>query len=262
MMRWNSGVLPLVGLMLAGLLAPAGAQQPAGGAAGEGRDQAEQREPPKPATIRVTGAASTTVAADLARVNLAVESHEKTAAGASQANADAMSSVLTAIRGAQLAGLHIETYGYTLSPVYTSVASPDGGRAQKIEGYRVVNNVRATLTDLKSVGRLIDVATAAGANRVSGISFEASDPSHAEQEILAEAVHRAREQAETIAAALGRQLGAPLEVEGGAETPSPRPVFFGEVARASLQTPIEPRGENVNAHVTITFALGPERASR
>jgi hypothetical protein len=227
------------------------------------RDAGQASPPEKRPTIQVTGSASVTVPADRARVTFAVESREQSAQGTSQANAAAMTAVLSALHGAGFQGLHIDTYGYSLSPVYTSVANQDGSRVQRIDGYRALNNVRATLTDLSAVGKLIDTATAAGANRVSGISFEASDPEQAQQKALAEAVRRAREQARTIAAALDRELGPPIEVSGGAQTPTPpRPMMFAAAARMEAETPIEAADQTVSASVTITFALGPERTSR
>ncbi len=220
--------------------------------------QGNQQTPP---TIEVTGTASVDVGTDRARVSLAVESREKTASAAVQANATAMSAVLAALRAGGFEGLDIDTYGYTLAPVYTSVVQ-NGNRIQRIDGYRALNNVRVTLTDMKAVGRVIDVATDAGANRVSGISFEASDLEAAQHDALSEAVRRAREQARTMADALDRELGPPLEVQGGAQRPSPRPMMAMAAARLEADTPVEPGDQTVSASVTITFALGPEKGPR
>ncbi len=256
-------VLPAFGVLLIGGCAPAGAQRVPRPAAPEAITPAPPTE--SPPTIQVTGSASMTVPADRARITLAVESREKSAQGASQANASVMSAVLAALRSAGFQGLDIDTYGYDLSPVYTSVAQPDGSRVQRIDGYRAVNNVRATLTDLSALGKLIDTATGAGANRVAGISFEASHPEEAQQKVLAEAVRSARTQAQTIAAALDRQLGPPIEVTGGVLNPTPRPdlVRFRAAAMAAPpETPIEAADQTVSATVSITFALGPERSSR
>lgn len=261
-MRRMSQVVPMLGLLLIGGCAFASAQGLPRATPPEGAAQEHGQQ--KPPTIQVTGSASMDVPADRARVTLAVESREKTAQAASQANAAMMTAVLSALRNGGFKGLHIATYGYNLSPVYTSVVQQDGSRVQRIDGYRAVNNVRTTLTDLSAVGRLIDTATQAGANRISAISFEASDTREAQQKVLTEAVHRAREQAETMATALGRELGPPIEVTGGAHSPSPRPPrpFGLAAARAEVQTPVEAADQTVTASVTITFALGPERTSR
>ncbi len=261
-MRRMSRVLPMLGFLLAGSCASASGQGRPRATPPEDAPPAQQ--PKEPPTIQVTGSASMDIPADRARVSLAVESREKTAQAASQANAATMTAVLSALRAAGFKGLEIHTWGYTLSPVYTSVVEKDGSRSERINGYRAVNNVRATLADLSAVGRLIDTATQAGANRISDISFEASDTHEAQQKVLTEAVHRAREQARTMAAALDRELGPPVEVTGGSRSPSPRPPHPFAVAglRMEAQTPVEAADQTVTASVTITFALGPERTSR
>ena len=268
-MRFIARTAPVLGLLVSAGCSPAHGQGPAlpqpavvGSqmARGASQDVAESQEAPR--TIVVTGTASLDVSTDRARVSLAVESREKTASEAAQANARAMSAVLAAMRSGGFEGLDIDTYGYSLSPVYTSVVQ-NGARVQRIEGYRVLNNVRATLTDMKAVGRLIDVATGAGANRVNGISFEASDIEPAQHRVLADAVRRARDQARTMADALDRELGPPLNVQGGAQRPSPRQDYVRlQAMAAEAETPIEAGDQTVSASVTITFLLGPEKGSR
>ena len=78
------------------------------------------------------------------------------------------------------------------------------------------------------------------------------------------AVARAREQAATIAAALGHELGPALEVRGGSALPRPGPemglMFRAEAAQVA--TPIEAGDQTVTATVTIKYALGPRRSGR
>jgi uncharacterized protein YggE len=172
-----------------------------------------------------------------------------------------MDGVLAALRRANLPGLDLETYGYSLQPEYAT----DQQRVRTIAAYSANNNVRATITDVDAVGRLIDLAIGAGANRVTNISFSASDTEPARRQALADAVSSARAEAEAIAASLGYGLGAPLEVRGGAQPPSPRPMAFSEMQVRTAQaapTPIEAGDQAVFANVTIRFALGPAIAGR
>lgn len=211
--------------------------------------------PPEPAFIEVSGSATVDVPTDLAQVAFAMETRAPDAARAASDNAAAMDRVLVAIRGAGLPGLDLETFGYQLQPQY----STNDQRVRSIDGYAAFNNVRATIGDVDQVGRLIDVAVGAGANRVASISFSASDVEPARSAAVAEAVRNARAQAEAIAEALGYELGTPLEVRGGADRPTPRPMMYAEMARASqaAPTPIEASDQTVSANVTIRFALGP-----
>ena len=208
--------------------------------------------------IEVGGSAIIEVPSDEAQVSFAMETRASTAEGAASANAAAMDRVISALRGARFADLDIETYGYSLQPEY----STDNNRVRSIAGYAVFNNIRAKIGDVDDVGRLIDVAVRAGANRVASISFSASDTEPARQQALAEAVRVARSEATILAEALGYRLGAPLEVRGGAQRPAPRPMAFEAmdmVRSAAVPTPIEAGDQQVSANVTIRFALGPAR---
>lgn len=213
-------------------------------------------------TIEVTGTASVSVPADVARVSFAVETHAKEAGAASADNAEIMSRVVAALKRAAFQGMHVETYGYQLSPEYAP-RTRTGSRLSTpvIEGYEALNNIRVTVTDLHAVGRVVDTAIGAGANRVASLAFAASHTGAARREALSRAVADARSQAEAIAAALGHELGPPLEISTNAQPNGPvRPMMFS--AEAAPTTPVEAADQTVSASVTIRFALGPERSGR
>lgn len=202
--------------------------------------------------IEVSGNASVTVPADRARIAFAVETRAMTASDAAGENALIMEAVLRAVRGGRIPGLTLETFGYTLRPEY----SFGEDRERTIEGYTALNNVRAITTDVDAVGALIDLAIAAGANRVASIAFEAADTEAARAEALSLAVRNAREQARTIAETLGHELGPALEVRGGADRPAPRDIDMNMMLMRAEATPIEPGERTVGANVTVRFALG------
>lgn len=207
-----------------------------------------------PGWIQVSGTGSVDVPPDRASVSFAVETRQETAEGASAGNADRMAAVLGALREAGIPGLRLETYGYALQPEYRTT---DNQRSREIVAYVTLNNVRAVTDDVDAVGRIIDVAILAGANRVAGISFFASDTEAARAEALAEAVRTATAEARTIARSLGYRLGPPLEIDGGARRPMPRTMEVAAM-QARAPTPIEAGDQTVSASVSIRFALGPE----
>lgn len=213
--------------------------------------------------VRVNGNASVDVAPDRAVVSFAVVTEADDASDAAAANAEAMTRVLAAVRATGVPGLEVETFGYNLNPRYTT-ATENGTRVQRIDGYRASNNVRATTSDVNAVGRIIDAAIGAGANRVAGLSFVASDTREARLQALRLAVEAAREQAEAIAMALGRRLGPAIEVNGGAESPRPPMPYARDMAvmESAAPTPIEAGDQTVYANVSITFALGPATSGR
>ena len=211
----------------------------------------------EPAFIEVTGSATVSVEADRVMVSLAVETLRETAGEASGANADLMDAVFRALRAEDLSDFSIETFGYGLNPQYRDGASRG---PPEIVAYRANNNVRVTSSDVEEAGRIIDLATSAGANRVLSLAFGASDTEAAERSVLADATRDATEQAEIIAESLGRRLGPALEVRGGARAPAPRGGYAMEMTMArAAPTPIEAGDQQVNASVTIRFRIGPPR---
>lgn len=233
------------GPAVVGQVAPSPAPEPAPQAA------------PEAGWIQVNGAGSVDISPDRASVSFAVETRAGDAAGAAQSNADAMDAVLRALRDVGLPGLELQTFGYSLRPEYST---NNNQRTREIIAYTAYNNVRATVSDVNLVGRVIDVAIGAGANRVAGISFFASDTEAARSEAMAEAVRDATAEARIIAETLGYRLGPPLEVNGGAQRPGPVMMELSRSAPAQMQvapTPIEAGAQTVTANVSIRFALGP-----
>lgn len=206
--------------------------------------------------IQVSGTGSVTVEPDRATVSFAMETRATTAAEAAGQNADAMTSVLAAVRGAELEGLELATYGYSLNPEYQVLN--DNRRTREIVAYQALNNIRATVSDVDAIGRLIDRAIGAGANRVASIGFFAANTDEARREALAIAVSSARAEAEVIARSLGYELGAPLEVSGGANVPTPRRMEGLAMSARAMDTPIEAGDQTVSANVSVRFALGRE----
>ena len=204
--------------------------------------------------IQVSGQASVSVPADMVRINLSVETEAQTAGEATGENARRMEAVVGAIRGMEISGMDIRTFGYSLRPEYEVVR--DGSGARIISGYRVENNIMVALPDVDATGRVLDQAIEAGANRIASLTFEASDTREARLQVLREAVANAREQAEAIANAMGVELGMALEVQGGANVP--RPFSPGGVnfrAAAEVATPVEPGEQTVTASVTIKYRI-------
>ncbi len=204
--------------------------------------------------IQVTGQAQIIVPADMVTISFTVETEGASAGEATEENARLMDGVMEAIRSLSLPGVDIETFGYTLRPEYQ--VSREGAGARTISGYRVENNIRVSFPDVDATGTVLDKAVEAGANRVANLQFEASDTRAARLEALREAVSNAREQAEAIASAMGVELGPALEVQGGANAPSPRS-FGGIMLRASAEvaTPVEAGDHLVTASVSITYKI-------
>jgi len=243
--------LPFAALVLLGSCAPAVAQTSLPAAPHQlppGQQQEER------GTIQVTGQAQVSVPADLVRISFTVETEARAAGEATAQNAQKMEAVISAVRSIGVPGLDVETFGYSLRPEYE--VSREGTGTRAISGYRVQNNIRVTLPDVEATGIVLDGAVEAGANRITNLQFEASDTRSARLEALREAVTNARVQAETIASAMGAELGIALEVQGGTNAPSPRsPAGLMMRAEAMPSTPVEAADRLVTATVTVKYRI-------
>jgi uncharacterized protein YggE len=207
--------------------------------------------------VRVSGSARIDVATDRARLRFAMETEGASAADAADTNAAQLNAVLAAVRPVVGTAGTVETSGYALNPVYSN---PERGGAPRITGYRIQNQVLVTLTDVDRVGPVLDAAVRAGANRVSELSFFASDPRPARLQAIREATARAREEAEVLAEALGGRLGEALDVNVSGGTSFPEMALFRGAEMAMADTPIEPGTQSVSVTVNLTFRLeGPPR---
>jgi hypothetical protein len=247
----RSWLLPLV---LSHLLLPslAVAQQP----------PAPPWPSPTARTLRVEGTGEVKVSPDEAFIDVAVETVGKTAKGAGEENARKMEAVMGALVKGGLARKDIETRHFAVFPEHTPVERP--GQAPQLRGYRVSNTVSAHVRDLRQVGPLLDAALAAGANRVDGVRFGLSRPQEAQGRALEDAVGRARQSAQVLATALGVKLGPVLDASTVSEPPRFIPLQRFEAAQGALadvaSTPIQPEEQNVQARVTLIYAI-EERGS-
>lgn len=216
------------------------------------------QQPVEPNTVTVSATASVQRAPDQATLDLAVETFAATAEQASRANAQKMDALVKALERLGLKGDRIRTIGYNVYPEYEHrPEAPRQPGEERVVGYRATNMVQVTIDDVSRVGSVIDAAVKAGANRVTGLSFQLRNPEAARQEALRQAVGKARADAEAIAGAIGRRLGPALAVTTTGAFPPPRIMRAEAMSMgfAKAPTPVEPGTIEISADVTVIFTL-------
>jgi uncharacterized protein YggE len=171
-------------------------------------------------------------------VTVAVVTQNSRAINAQQENAARTDAVLRALKAAAGANAEIKTSGYSLQPqrVYKENQPPT------IVGYEARNSVTVTLSDLNKLGSVIDAASQAGSNDISGIAFTLRQDRQARDRALSEATRVAMSKAQVIAQALGGRVVRVVEVqEEGFQQRPPQPVYAMEAMakRGDVATPIE-----------------------
>ena len=160
-------------------------------------------QPVAPNTLVVTGEATATAAPDRAVIRLGVQTRAATAAEALRRHEADVAAVLTAVRRFGVADRQIQIEALQLGENY----GPNGP-----EGYVAQRVVAVTTDSLRLVPEMVAAVVSEGANRLDGLTYTLRDPEPVEDRALTDAVGRAREKAERLAAAAGRRLGEVVSV--------------------------------------------------
>jgi uncharacterized protein YggE len=205
-----------------------------------------------PKTLQVTGTGTVSAAPDQAVLLLAVVTQATSATDATSQNAAAMSNVMAALSNAGISNDSIETASYSLTPVYENTQIQTG--LGKIVGYVVRNAIQVTVTDLNSVGKVLDAAIVAGVNEVQGVTFTLSRTTLAtlEKQAMQLAVQDADGQAKSVASSLGISLIGPISISPGYAF---QPMLEKLSAASQTTTPIQPGTLQVTATVQVTYAF-------
>ena len=204
-----------------------------------------------PPSIQTSGEAVVMVKPDRAQIDIGVVTQAENSQTAVAQNARQLEATLTRLRQQLGNNADIKTISYTVNPVYRY---PQNGGEPTITGYTATNVVRVTLDDLTQVGKTIDAATQAGANRVQNLQFTLKDERPVQAQALREAAVRARAKADALASALNLQIVGILSV--AESSPSYVPVRDVALARAeAASTPIEAGTIEVRAVVTLTVEV-------
>ena len=126
------------------------------------------------------------------------------------------------------------------------------GRQKSRPGqWRISNSVEIILRNVDRASKLTELLASGGATNVYGPNFSFDDTSQAEESLLEAAVENAREKAEIIAKASGRNLGKILSVSEGYQ---PQATFraYGEMGGGG-GLPTEPGTGTVSKTVTAVF---------
>ncbi|PSB27356.1 SIMPL domain-containing protein [Stenomitos frigidus] len=204
-------------------------------------------------TLTVTGRGTEMVATTITQVRLGVEAQGKTANEVQQEVARRSNAVVNLLKSRQVDKL--ETTGINLSPTYQY----DNGK-QTLTGYAASNIVSFRIATPKA-GVLLDDAVKAGASRIDGVSFVATDEAIAatQKAALREATQDAQAQADAVFSALSLSKGQIVSIQvNGASAPPPRPLEDVQSLRASVApkapSPVIGGEQEVQASVTLQIS--------
>ena len=158
-------------------------------------------------TVTVTGSGAVSVLPDSAAIDLSVVTRNISVTEATTENAQLMTQVQEALLEACIQKTSLSTHNYR---IYQESSYVNG---KNIPGeYRVSNMLSVVVSDVTSVGSIIDTAITAGANELSSLDFTVSDTSDAVREARVLAVQQAQEAARLLAGTGGAKLGKLISI--------------------------------------------------
>jgi len=215
--------------------------------------QAFQADSSQQRTITVVGEGQISAAPDMAQISIGVQvSDPDVQVATSKATAD-MESLLAALKGEGIAEKDIQTSYFNLYVDRPYGPQGPSGEAQ----YQVSNNVQVTIRDLSKLSQVMKAAIEAGANNISGPTFNLSDPSslrtEARQKAVDDALATATELAELNGVAVGQVVSISEVINSGA-------YYVSEVASTAYGLGgggdvISPGEVNVNVQLQITYEI-------
>jgi len=200
-----------------------------------------------PHVITVSATGTVTLIPDVARVGVGITVNKPTVKAARDAAGTTMNAIIAGLKALGIDEKDVKTTGIDLSPQYNV-----GGT--RVVGYQMSERLQITVRDLDKAGDVVDTATAKGATNVDGMWFEVSDPAKAMDAARADAIASARTSAQAMAKAAGVSLGAVVSItESSAGYPTQYPL--AGVAAGDASTPVKPGSQDVQATVTVIFAI-------
>jgi uncharacterized protein len=219
-------------------------------AAQEDDDDSVQR------TINVSGTGQVSAEPDRAVITVGVETQAEEASAALSQNSEEMQAIIDALLEAGITQENIQTRVVQLNPRYDSEPREPGQPSgpPEIVGYSATNLAEVRVTDLDIMGQVLDSAAQAGANRISNISFEVSDPSdlmdQAREAAWADALHKAEQLTELS----GDELGDVLRMRESSQAPGPV-LGRGGVAEEAASVPVEAGTQTITVNLDVTWLL-------
>lgn len=200
--------------------------------------------------LTVQGQGRVEIPTNLTRVSLGVEVEGKTAQEVQDEIARRSSAVVELVRSRQVKKL--QTTGIQLQPIYVFE-----NNKRRQTGYTGNNSISFQI-QTERAGTLLDEAIAAGATRIDGVSFIASEETinTAREQALQEATKDAQQQAKVVLDTLGLTQKEILTIQiNSVNIPAPIPfqqnLSFAKARAEDVSTPVVGGEQEINANISL-----------
>ena len=206
-------------------------------------------------TISVNGEGIVETSPDRATISVGVVSRDKDPSKVQTENAKIASEIINYVSALGVEKKNIRTGNYNFRQIYRN----DEKGKRFFDGYEVSNTVIIVADNLNLVGKIIDGSLSRGANQIESLQFGIKDKSALNSEALKLATRAAKNKAEVVAAALGKNIVGVKSVSinsGSISAPrfSKLAMLNDEVSN-SYETPIEGGTLTCSASVHVEFEI-------
>lgn len=209
----------------------------------------------------VSGEGKVKATPDFATVTVGVTAKAPTQQEAQNLLNGNINKVISSIKALGIADKDIKTENYNIYPEYGDIrvmsTAPAPLDENGITGYNANTNITVTLDDPKLADKVIDAATANGANQVGGVNYQVKDKENALNEARTMAVADAKKKAEAAAKSAGFRLGkitSYSESEGGGY-PIPYMAKAEDARGGGTPTQTQPGEDELTMIVTISYEI-------
>jgi uncharacterized protein len=211
-------------------------------------------------TINTNGSSQVKATPDLVSIYFNIQTNGSDAAKVKDENAAIVDNVTTGLLKMGIDRSEITTENFNIYPDY------DWSNGQQtLKGYRAMYTmiVKLPADKMDKAGTVIDVGVDNGA-LISYINFELSLAKQNEYkaQALKEATQDARVKAESIAAGLGKKVGAVVSIQDTGFYYTPWQIYRNDAmavgaseAKSAVSTNINPGQQDINAQVAVVFKL-------
>lgn len=221
---------------------------------------ADAAKAPEAGVISVSGEGVATAAPDMAVISLTVLREAETAREALDANNEAMTDVLAAMKSEGIAERDLQTGAFSVQPrwVYPK-NNDDENRKPEIVGYTVNNTLTVRIRDLSRLGTILDTSVSLGVNQGGNVVFTNDDQDTIREAARLDAVNKAKAKAEAMTGALGVSLGRITQISENSYSAPPMPMVRAEMAmmsaKAADSVPVASGENEYRVTVSVTWEL-------
>src|SRR5690554_3792538 len=193
-------------------------------------------------------------APDTATFSTGVETKAPTATQALRDNSQQAKRVIDKLKELGIAEKDIQTTGINLHADYEYDRENSTNR---FVGYRVSNQVQATVRDIDNLGTILDaLVNSGGATNLSGPNFSIDDDSAVKKLARERALANGKAQAESYAKAAGYSGVRVLSISEGISNNSPYPVpEAARMVKADASVPVAPGQVGTTVNLNITYEM-------